>query len=65
MREYIHVDDAAKASIDAINSEFRNRVCSSDWARADKDDMLKMLAEILGLSLDKVEFVEEHMLDTT
>ena len=61
MREYIHVDDAAKASIDAINSEFRNEsVVLTGQEPMKVIDMLKMLAEILGLSIDKVEFVEEQ-----
>ena len=61
MREYIHVDDAAKASIDAINSEFRNEsVVLTGQEPMKVIDMLKMLAEILGLSTDKVEFVEDQ-----
>ena len=60
MREYIHVDDAAKASVDAINSKFKNESIVLTGQEPMKVlDMLKMLAEILGLSEDKVEFVND------
>jgi UDP-glucose 4-epimerase len=60
MREYIHVDDAAKASIDALNDEFRNEsVVLTGQEPMRVIDMLKMLAEILGLPAESVEFVED------
>ena len=59
MREYIHVDDAARASIDVINDEFRNEsVVLTGQEPMKVVDMLKMLAEILGFPIDSVEFVE-------
>jgi UDP-glucose 4-epimerase len=60
MREYIHVDDAARASVDAINGEFRNEsVVLTGQEPMKVIDMLKILSEILGLSTDSVVFVEE------
>ena len=60
MREYIHVEDAARASIDALNVEFVNEsVVLTGQEPMRVIDMLKMLAEILGLSADSVEFIED------
>jgi len=60
MREYIHVDDAARASIDALNEEFVNEsVVLTGQEPMRVFDMLKMLGEILGLSAESVEFVED------
>ena len=62
MREYIHVEDAAKASIDALNSEFKNEsVVLTGQEPIRVINMLKMLAEILGLPEESVEFVEERL----
>lgn len=58
MREYIHVQDAARASVAALGDEFRNQhvvLTGQDPMRV--MDMLKMLAEILGMS-QSVEFIE-------
>ena len=61
MREYIHVDDAARASIEAINDEFRNEsVVLTGQEPMKVIDMLKMLSEILGLPTESVEFVEDQ-----
>ena len=57
IREYIHVDDAARASLLALEDEFTNLsvvVTGLDSLRV--GDLLKMLAEILGLS-DKITYV--------
>ena len=60
MREYIHVEDAARGSIDALNDEFVNKsVVLTGQEPMRVIDMLKMLAEILGLSADSVEFIED------
>ena len=59
MREYIHVEDAARASIVALGDDFRNQsvvLTGQDPMRV--LDLLKMLAEILGVP-DAVEFVED------
>ena len=62
MREYIHVEDAARASIDALNSEFKNEsVVLTGQEPIRVINMLKMLAEILGLPEESVEFVEERL----
>jgi len=59
MREYIHVEDAARASIDALGDEFRNEsVVLTGQEPMRVLDMLKMLAEILGMPEESVEFVE-------
>lgn len=58
MREYIHVEDAARASVTALGDDFRNQsvvLTGQDSMRV--QDLLKMLAEILGIP-DAVEFVE-------
>lgn len=58
MREYIHVEDAARASVAALGDEFCNQhVVLTGQEPMRVIDMLKMLAEILGMS-QQVEFVE-------
>ena len=60
MREYIHVDDAARASVDALHDDFKNEsVVLTGQEPMRVIDMLKMLAEILGLPTESVEFVED------
>jgi UDP-glucose 4-epimerase len=61
MREYIHVDDAAKASIEALNDKFKNEsVVLTGQEPMRVIDMLKMLAEILGIPKNKIEFVNNN-----
>jgi UDP-glucose 4-epimerase len=56
VREYIHVEDAAKASVLALGKDFRNQhVVLTGQERMKVLDMLKMLAEILGME-NEVEF---------
>jgi UDP-glucose 4-epimerase len=58
MREYIHVADAARASLIALGDDFRNQhVVLTGQEPMRVMDLLKMLAEILSLPKD-VEFVE-------
>lgn len=58
MREYIHVEDAARASVAALGDEFRNQhVVLTGQEPMRVMDLLKMLAEILGIS-QAVEFEE-------
>ena len=58
MREYIHVEDAARASVTALENEFKNEsVVLTGQEPMRVIDMLKMLAEILGMSEDKVSFI--------
>lgn len=60
MREYIHVEDAARASVAALGDEFRNQhVVLTGQEPMRVYDMLKMLAEILGRP-DAVEFQENE-----
>jgi UDP-glucose 4-epimerase len=58
MREYIHVIDAARASVEALGDKFRNEhVVLTGQEPMRVMDLLKMLAEILGMS-QNVEFIE-------
>lgn len=58
MREYIHVEDAAWASVAALGPEFCNASVVLTGQEAMRvSDLLKMLAEILGKGAS-VEFVE-------
>jgi UDP-glucose 4-epimerase len=58
MREYIHVDDAARASVAALAPDFRNQhVVLTGQEPMRVVDLLKMLAEILNLS-QSVQFHE-------
>ena len=58
LREYIHVGDVACASVAILDKEFCNEnVVLSGQEGMRVYDMLKMLAEIMGIS-NKVEFVE-------
>ena len=60
LREYIHVEDAAKSSVDVIRDEFRNQsIVLTGQESMRVADLLKMLAEILGFS-ESVEFVGEE-----
>jgi UDP-glucose 4-epimerase len=58
LREYIHVEDAARASVAALGEDFRNQsVVLTGQEPMRVLDLLKMLAEILGIP-DSVEFIE-------
>lgn len=58
LREYIHVEDAAQASVAALGQEFCNQsVVLTGQEPMRVHDLLKMLAEILGKP-DAVEFAE-------
>ena len=57
LREYIHVEDAARASVAALNDDFRNQsVVLTGQEPMRVLDLLEMLAEILGLK-NPVEFI--------
>jgi UDP-glucose 4-epimerase len=61
MREYIHVEDAAHASVSILDRAFKNQsIILTGQESMRVFDMLKMLAEILNLSEDSVEFTEER-----
>lgn len=56
LREYIHVEDAARASVVALGEDFRNQsIVLTGQEPMRVYDLLKMLAEILGIP-DNVEF---------
>lgn len=58
MRQYIHVQDAARASVVALGEEFRNEaVVLTGQEPMRVVDLLKMIAEILGME-EPVEFIE-------
>ena len=61
MREYIHVEDAARASISALSEEFRNEnVVLTGQEPMRVLDLLKMLGEVLGLPEQAIEFVDKN-----
>jgi UDP-glucose 4-epimerase len=62
LREYIHVEDAARASVTALGEDFLNQsVILTGQEPMRVLDLLEMLAEILGLS-SAIEFVPgEHL----
>jgi UDP-glucose 4-epimerase len=60
LREYIHVQDAARASVVALGNDFRNEsVVLTGQEPMRVWDLLKMIAEILG-TRDAVEFTEKE-----
>jgi UDP-glucose 4-epimerase len=60
LREYIHVEDAARASVVALQEEFCNQsVVLTGQEPMRVLDLLKMLAEILGVP-EAVEFIETN-----
>lgn len=60
VREYIHVEDAARASVLALGEEFRNEsVVLTGHEPMRVVDLLKMLAEILGTP-GEVDFRDEN-----
>jgi len=58
VRQYIHVEDAAKASVAALGGDFRNQsVVLTGQDPMKVSDLLEMLSEIMGLK-NPVEFIE-------
>jgi UDP-glucose 4-epimerase len=58
MREYVHVEDAARASIVALGKEFCNEsVVLTGHQPMRVADLMKMLGEILGFT-NEVEFID-------
>ncbi len=61
MREYIHVEDAARASVDILSDQFINEsIVLTGQEPMLVVDMLKMLAEILGISENLLEFTNSN-----
>ena len=62
MREYIHVEDAARASVVALGDDFRNQsIVLTGQEPMRVSDLLNMLSEILGIT-EEVEFAEVNHL---
>ena len=60
MREYIHVEDAARASLATLGDEFSNQhIVLTGQEPMRVYDLLKMLGEILGIPKE-VEFIESE-----
>ena len=60
MREYIHVEDAARASVDAIGAEFCNQSIVLTGQEPMKVlDVLKMLVEVLNLPESSISFSDD------
>jgi UDP-glucose 4-epimerase len=60
MREYIHVEDAASASVDILDDKFVNEsIVLTGQEPMRVMDMLKILSEILGFSPESVKFIED------
>ena len=58
MREYIHVEDAARSRIDVLDDSFQNEsIVLTGKEPMRVLDMIKMLAEILNLSEEAIQFV--------
>ena len=61
LREYIHVEDAAKASVDILSKEFKNEnIVLTGQEPMRVLEMLNILAEILGLDNNTIKFVEDN-----
>jgi len=61
IREYIHVEDAASASIVALGDEFKNEsVVLTGHEPMRVYDLLQMLAEIIGIPSPNIIFKEEE-----
>jgi UDP-glucose 4-epimerase len=59
MREYIHVEDAARSSIDVLDDSFQNEsIVLTGQEPMRVMDMIKMLAEILNLPEEAIQFVD-------
>jgi UDP-glucose 4-epimerase len=59
MREYIHVDDASRASVSILDGSFKNEsIILTGQEPMRVSDLLKMIAEILNFTDDSVEFIE-------
>jgi|TARA_B100000959_G_C14956689_1_gene614050 UDP-glucose 4-epimerase len=60
VREYIHVEDAALASVKILQPSYKNEsIILTGQESIHINDLLKMIAEILKLDDDSIEFMEE------
>jgi len=61
MREYIHVIDAARASVEILDSNFNNEYVMITGTKSFRiKDLLKMIKEIFGDEIE-IEYSDEHM----
>jgi len=61
MREYIHVEDAAKASVDILSNEFKNEnIVLTGQEPMRVLEVLSMLTEILDLDKKSIIFTEDN-----
>jgi len=61
MREYIHVEDTARASVEILNPSFKNEsIVLTGQEPMRVYDLLKMVAEILNIDSSSVEFINEN-----
>jgi UDP-glucose 4-epimerase len=59
MREYIHVEDAARASVSILDPSFKNEsIILTGQEPMRVVDLLKMIAEVLNLPSGSVDFIE-------
>lgn len=59
VREYIHVEDAALASVNALNPEFNNEcIVLTGQQNMRVVDLLEMLVEIIGLEDHKIKIID-------
>ena len=59
IREYIHVDDASRASVAILENSFENEtIILTGQESLRVIDLVKMVAEILNLPHDSVEFID-------
>ena len=62
-RSYIHVEDAAESSVDILSKDYINESIILSGPESIKVvDMLKTLAEIMGFTEDKIEFLDKPQL---
>jgi len=60
MREYIHVEDTARASVEILNSSYNNEsIVLTGQEPMHVYDLLKMVAEILNIDSNLVEFIDK------
>jgi len=61
MREYIHVEDAARSSVTILENDFLNQHVILTGQNSMKEmDLLKILAEILGFPQNTTKFIESN-----
>tara|TARA_B100000927_G_scaffold278271_1_gene260774 strand:+ start:585 stop:1454 length:870 start_codon:yes stop_codon:yes gene_type:complete len=59
-REYIHVLDAAEATVSILDKKFKNQTLNLTGQQSIKvTDLLKMIGEILGISKSKIKIINK------